>query len=84
MWINVTEGGGSFDVVDVIADGPAARAGLAAGDHIVTVDGVKADELSLPELRQRFRRDAPGTRIRVEFERAGKVAPAEVILRDLI
>jgi hypothetical protein len=84
MWINVTEGGGSFDVVDVIADGPAARAGLAAGDHIVTVDGVKADELSLPELRRRFTSDAPGTRIRVEFERAGKVAPAEVILRDLI
>jgi hypothetical protein len=84
MWINVTEGGGSFDVVDVIAGGPAERAGLAAGDQIVRVDGVKADELSLPELRRRFRSDAPGTAIRVEFERAGKVAPAEVILRDLI
>jgi carboxyl-terminal processing protease len=84
MWINVTQGGGSFDVVDVIAGGPAQRAGLAAGDRIVTVDGVKADELSLPELRERFRRDAPGTRIQLEFEHAGKVAPAEVILRDLI
>ena len=84
MWINVTQGGGSFDVVDVIPGGPAERAGLAAGDHIVTVDGVKADDLSLPELRQRFRRDPPGTRIQLEFERAGKVAPAEVILRDLI
>jgi hypothetical protein len=45
---------------------------------------VKADAVPLPELRKRFRIDAPGTRIRLEFERAGKVAPAELILRDLI
>ena len=84
MWINVSEGGGALDVVDVIAGGPAEQAGLLAGDRIVTVEGVEAAKLSLPELRKRFRTDSPGTRIRLEFERAGKVAGAEVILRDLI
>jgi hypothetical protein len=83
MWINVSEGGGSFDVVDVMAGGPADGAGLEAGDQIVRVDGVPADDVSLPELRKRFRSDPPGTKIKVEFARAGKVAPAEVILRDL-
>ena len=83
MWINVTEGGGSFDVVDVIAGGPAQQAGLQAGDRILTVDGAKADNVALPELRKRFRTDAPGTRIRLEFQRSGKVAGAELILRDL-
>jgi hypothetical protein len=84
MWINVSEGGGSFDVVDVIEKGPAEKAGLKAGDRLLTVDGARADSLSLPELRKRFRTDAPGTRIRVEFERAGKVTGADLILRDLI
>ena len=83
MWINVTEGGGSFDVVDVMAGGPADRAGLEAGDQIVKVDGAPADDVSLPELRKRFRSDPPGTKIKVEFSRAGKVTAAEVILRDL-
>ena len=84
MWINVTEGGGSFDVVDVIAGGPAERAGLKAGDHLLAVDGKKADAWSLPELRKRFQTDAPGTSVKLEFERAGKVTNAELILRDLI
>jgi hypothetical protein len=84
MWINVTEGGGSFDVVDVIAGGPAERAGMKAGDHLLAVDGKTADAWSLPELRKRLRTDPPGTSIKVEFERAGKVTNAEVILRDLI
>jgi hypothetical protein len=84
LWINISESGRSFDVVDVIPGGPADQAGLKGGDRILTVDGVKADAVPLPELRKRFRIDAPGTRIRLEFERAGKVAPAELILRDLI
>jgi PDZ domain-containing protein/aspartyl protease len=83
MWINVTEGGGSFDVVDVMAGGPADRAGLEAGDQIVKVDGARADDVPLPDLRKRFRSDPPGTKITVEFARAGKVTAAEVILRDL-
>ncbi len=84
MWVNLSEDGKALYVVDVIAGGPAQQAGLAAGDHIVTVEGIEAGKLSLPELRKRFTTDAPGTRIRLEFERAGKVAGAEVILRDLL
>jgi hypothetical protein len=84
MWINLTEGGRSFDVVDVMAGSPAERAGLQAGDHLLAVDGKNADAWSLPELRRRFRTDAPGTTVKIVFERAGKVINAEFILRDLI
>jgi membrane-associated protease RseP (regulator of RpoE activity) len=83
MWINLTEGGKSFDVVDVMAGGPADQAGLEPGDQIVTVDGARADQVPLPELRKRFRTDVPGTRIKLEFERAGKTTGADLILRDL-
>ncbi len=72
MWINRSEGGGSFDVVDVIAGGPAEHAGLKAEDRIVTVDGAKADALSLPELRKRFKnrlaRNAPQARVRTRWQ----------------
>jgi carboxyl-terminal processing protease len=36
---------GSLEIVAVIADGPAGRAGIAAGDHIVEVDGHSVEQL---------------------------------------
>ena len=84
MWLNVDEDDRYFEVVDVTADGPAERAGLKVGDRIRTVDGVTADKLTLYELRSRFRSATPGTRIKLELERAGKPSRARLVLRDLV
>jgi hypothetical protein len=67
-------------VVDVVADGPAAKAGLKAGDVIVTVDGTPASRVTLDALRARFR-GAPGTKIRLKLG-SGRTATLE--LRDLV
>jgi len=60
LWLNRTDAG--FQVMDVVAAGPAAEAGLKAGDIIVAVDGQPAKELLLPDVRTRSRspRPAPG------------------------
>lgn len=84
MWINVSEGGESFDVVDVIVGAPAEQAGLKVGDRIRSVDGVKAGALALPELRSRFKTAPPGTRIKLELERGGRSSSAELTLRELV
>lgn len=42
-------------VKEVIADGPAAKAGLLAGDRILGVDGTRVRELELADVVQRVR-----------------------------
>jgi hypothetical protein len=84
MWLNAGEDGSSFEVIDVIAGGPAEIAGIRSGDRIRTVDGVSVDKLKLYELRQRFKTAAPGTGIKLELQRGGKTARVRIVLRDLV
>jgi hypothetical protein len=78
MWIERGETG--FDIVDVIKDGPAAKAGLAPGNTIIAVDGRASATLSLATLRQELKA-APGTKVKV---RLGSGQERVVTLRDLI
>ena len=82
MWLN--QAGDAFEVVDVVAGGPAAEAGIAKGDKIVAVDGRAAAQLSLWAVRARFKSDLPGTKVRVARERAGQKSEVALTLRDLI
>ncbi len=59
MWINID--GDAFKVVDVITGGAADDAGIRVGDRIVACNGKTPTDLSLPALREKFRRQAPGT-----------------------
>jgi len=52
--------GGAVLIVDARAGTPAATAGLAKGDAIVTVDGAATSSLSLKAIRETFA-GAPGT-----------------------
>jgi hypothetical protein len=82
VWLERGERG--FDVVDVVADGPARAAGIAAGDVIVAVDGKPAKSLALSDVRALLR-GAPGTKVRLRPERNRKPASeVVVVLRDLI
>jgi predicted metalloprotease with PDZ domain len=73
---------GRLVVAEVLADGPAERAGVNAGDHLVAVDGLRATEELVARLEKErkpksrvdvtvFRRDVLGThRVRLGGRRA--------------
>ena len=79
MWLERTRRG--FEVVDVVAGGPAEEAGLRAGDVIVTIDGRPTSAWLLPDARTRLKA-SEGTRIRVSIERNKR--EVELKLRDLV
>lgn len=73
MW--VAQDGNDFPVVDVIANGPAAEAGIAPGDKITAINGVPAAHLALPELRERWAEDPPGTKLHLTVIEKASVDP---------
>jgi hypothetical protein len=82
LWINAAENG--YEVVDVIAGSPAEAAGLKMGDRIRRVDGKVTSEVALPALRARFKSDAPGTKIRIEYERGGQPHDTTLVLKEMV
>jgi len=64
MWVE--RGASGFEVVDVIKDGPAAKAGLAPGNVIVAIDGKAWSAVTLPAFRQELK-GAPGAKIKVKL-----------------
>jgi S1-C subfamily serine protease len=60
------------------AGSPAEKAGLKAGDRILSIAGVRMDELrSMAEL---LRTKVPGDTVEVLFQRGGTMEKAKVIL----
>jgi len=82
MWLNLAEG--AFKVMDVTAGGPAAQAGVKAGDSILAIDGRTAAKLSLPEARGLLRTSAAGTQVRLLVRSNGQNRELTLTLRDLI
>lgn len=66
----------------VIADSPAAEAGLQEGDVIVAVDGRPAAGFSLDQVRQMFKEE--GRKVRLDVQREEAVRSVRVTLRRLI
>ncbi|MEU2626592.1 S41 family peptidase [Kitasatospora sp. NPDC007106] len=73
---------GSTAVSAVQPGGPAARAGIAAGDRLVAVDGARADGLPVTEVVARLRGSAgaPTDRTVALTVSRGAAAPREVVL----
>ena len=66
-------------VVTPIAGGPAARAGILAGDTLLAIDGIEVDPLKLQDTIDRMRGKA-GTTVNVTFVRPPETAPTELTL----
>ena len=78
MWIE--RGDDGFTVVDVVSGGPAASAGLKAGDVIVEVNGYPSAQLLLPAVRELLRAP-PGARVKLKKADGNEVT---IVLRDLV
>ncbi len=78
MWIERSAEG--FEIIDVIKDGPAAKAGLSPGNVIVAIDGKPWTSVPLAGVRQDLKA-APGTKVKVKL---GSGKESVVTLRDLI
>jgi hypothetical protein len=82
MWFNLMPEG--YKVISVTGGGPAAAAGIKPDDVITAIDGAPVSGLKLPDVRQRFRDDAPGTVVALGVTRAGKPVDLKITLRDQI
>jgi predicted metalloprotease with PDZ domain len=82
LWMG--QKGEDFTVVDVIAGGPADRAGIRQGETILAIDGVPSSQLVLPEVREKIRREAVGKKVSLLLEFGGKRRTVVVTLRDLV
>ncbi len=82
MWLN--QSGTSFEVVDVVAAGPAASAGLHPGDKIQAIDGQAADNISLADIRRRFKSDPAGTKLHLTVQSGTNNRDVELTLKDLV
>jgi predicted aspartyl protease len=72
-----------FEVIDVVAGGPADQAGIKTGDRIVSIDGKQASRLSAPEVKLKFKE--PGrTRVSLIVKRNGSPRKVQLLLRDLV
>ena len=67
-------------IVDVVPDGPAAKAGLQSGDVITTLDGRAID--SPQEIPPIIQAAGPGAKMKVAYLRAGKESIAQVTLAN--
>jgi len=67
---------GGVEVVEVVADSPAARAGLRAEDLITAVDGVQVEDVT--DLLRTMTGELIGTRVRIDLLREGRELSVEV------
>jgi carboxyl-terminal processing protease len=77
--IEVALDDGVVRVVNPIEEGPAARAGVKAGDTIVAVDGVNVDLNNINDSIDRMR-GVPGSTVKITIARAAQPAPLEFTL----
>jgi C-terminal processing protease CtpA/Prc len=73
-----------FSVVDVVSGSPADNAGIKADDKILAIDGKLAESLDLTEVRERFRADWAGKKLRLRVRSSSAVRDIVLKLRDLV
>lgn len=82
MWLN--QSGDGFEVMDVIPGGPAATAGIKIGDRVLTIDSHPVRQFSLPAVRQEFKSQQPGTKLRLSIQSGEQKRDVNLVLKDLV
>jgi len=76
--------GADWIVQDLIADSPAAEAGVRRGDRLMAINEVPLHSLQPWEIKRAFQA-APGTRVRLRLQTGGEAhREVTLILRDLL
>ena len=70
-------------VIEPIPNSPASKAGLAAGDHIVSIDGKPTAQMSLEEASAQIKGEI-GTQVKLEIARQTEPAFEVAIAREQI
>jgi carboxyl-terminal processing protease len=83
LWLSRSADGRAFEVYDVVARGPAAEAGLKAGDRVLRIDGRGVERLPLVEARSELK-DARRKSVRLTVEDGARTREVVVRLRDLV
>lgn len=82
--VEIDARGDYLTVIAPIPGSPAARAGVRAGDEIVSIEGRDARGLDVDEAVRRMR-GAPGTRVRVVLQRRGVSEPIRLdLVREVV
>ena len=68
------------EVLNVIAQGPAAKSGLRVGDIILTIDGIEMTDANT--LIQYVARKPPNTELNAQILRGGKNAQVQIVLEE--
>jgi hypothetical protein len=84
IWMGQAQDGKHFTVVDVIAGGPGADAGVKPGDQILAINGESTATLILPDVREAIRREAVGNKLTLLLQSAYTRHIAVVTLKDLV
>ncbi len=77
--IEIALDNGVVRVVNPMEEGPAAKAGVKAGDTIVAVDGVPVSVDNINDSIDRMR-GVPGSTVKITIARAAQAAPMEFTL----
>ena len=70
--------------MDVIGGGPAATAGLKVGDKILAIDGRPVGQLPLPAVREQFKSEPPGAKLRLTIQSGEQKRDVDLVLKDLV
>lgn len=81
--ITIIEREGRVYVTSVFEHSPAAEAGIEPGDRIASIDGRSAEGLGIAEVADRLR-GLIGSRVSVEFDRAGTAIATRLERRPVI
>jgi predicted aspartyl protease len=86
VWLGQNDASASagFSVIDVVSGSPADRAGIKGGDKILAIDGTPVNSLDLTAVRERFRSDPAGRKLRLRVQSGSEVRDVVLRLRDLV
>jgi hypothetical protein len=82
MWINAGPDG--YVVTDVATGGPAAQAGVAVGDVIASLDGMRCSPEALSDARAKLRARPDGSKLQLDFIRGTARRTTTLVLRDQV